>query len=59
MIKALKEIAELMSSDLYQIDEETFEELLESGAVSMEEDELLNQLEKVINLLEMIKEVKC
>ena len=58
MIKALKEIAELMSSNLYQIDEETFEELLESGVVSMEEDELLNQLEKVINLLEMIKEVK-
>jgi len=58
MIKALKEIAELMRSNLYQIDEETFEELLESGVVSMEEYELLNHLGKAINLLEMIKEVK-
>ena len=57
MIKALKEIAELMRSNLYQIDEETFEELLESDVVSMEEDELLDHLEKVIDLLKMLKEV--
>ena len=55
MIKGLKEIAELMRSNLYQIDEETLQELINSGVISKEEEELLVDLENAIMLLENLK----
>jgi len=58
MIKGLKEIAELMRSNLYQIDEETIQELIESGVISKEEEELLVDLENAIELLENLNKLK-
>lgn len=58
MIRSLKEIAELMRSNLFQLDNETEEELKEVGVISKYQEELLKDLEDAIVLLEKIKEVK-
>ena len=58
MIKSLEEIAELMRSKLFQLDNETEEELKEVGVISKYQEELLKDLEDAIVLLEKIKEVK-
>tara|TARA_R110002020_G_C16243655_1_gene769299 strand:+ start:951 stop:1154 length:204 start_codon:yes stop_codon:yes gene_type:complete len=55
MIKGLKEIAELMRSNLYGLDEETLQELIDCGVISKEEEELLIDLENAIMLLENLK----
>tara|TARA_Y100000004_G_scaffold5585_1_gene6541 strand:- start:174 stop:377 length:204 start_codon:yes stop_codon:yes gene_type:complete len=55
MITGLKEIAELIRSNLYQIDEETLQELIDCGVISKEEEELLQDLENAIMLLENLK----
>ena len=55
MIKGLKEIAELMRSNLYGLDEETLQELIDCGVISKEEEELLVDLENAIMLLENLK----
>ena len=57
MIKGLKEIAELMRSNLYQIDEETEEELKKAGIISKYQQDLLNDLEDAIFLIESFKKV--
>ena len=51
MIKSLKEIAELMRSNLFQIDEETEEELKKVGIISKYQEELLSDLENATELL--------
>ena len=58
MIRSLKEIAELMRSNLFQLDNETEEELKEVGVISKYQEELLKDLEDAIVLFEKIKEVK-
>jgi len=58
MIKSLKEIAELMRSNLFQIDEETEEELLLAGVISKYPDALLNDLENATELLEKLNKLK-
>ena len=55
MLTSLKEIAELMGSNLFQIDGETEEELLEEKVISKYQEELLNDLEDAISLLEKLK----
>lgn len=55
MITGLKEIAELMRSNLYQIDEETSQELIDCGVISKQEEDLLIDLENAIILLENLK----
>jgi len=55
MITGLKEIAELMRSNLYQIDEETSQELIDCGIISKQEEDLLIDLENAIILLENLK----
>lgn len=58
MIKSLKEIAELMRSNLFQIDEETEEELKKVGIISKYQEELLSDLENATELLENLKKLK-
>ena len=58
MIKSLKEIAELMRSNLFQIDEETEEELKKVGIISKYQEELLSDLENATELLETLKKLK-
>ena len=58
MIKGLKEIAELMRSNLYGLDEETLQELINCGVISKEEEELLQDLENAIELLENLNKLK-
>ena len=58
MIKGLKEIAELMRSNLYQIDEKTLQELIDCGVISKEEEDLLQDLENAIELLENLNKLK-
>ena len=58
MIKSLKEIAELMRSNLFQIDEETEEELKKVGIISKYQEELLSDLEIATELLENLKKLK-
>ena len=55
MITGLKEIAELMRSNLYQIDEETSQELIYCGVISKQEEDLLIDLENAIILLKNLK----
>lgn len=58
MIKSLKEIAELMRSNLFQIDEETEEELKDVGVISKYQEELLEDLENATELLEKLNKLK-
>ena len=58
MIKSLKEIEELMRSNLFQIDEETEEELKKVGIISKYQEELLSDLENATELLENLKKLK-
>ena len=58
MIKSLEEIAELMRSNLFQLDNETEEEIKEVGIISKYQEELLEDLENAIHVLKEIKEVK-
>ena len=58
MIKSLKEIAELMRSNLFQIDEETEEELKTVVIISKYQEELLSDLENATELLENLKKLK-
>ena len=58
MIKSLKEIAELMRSNLFQIDEETEEELKDVGVISKYQEELLKDLENATELLEKLNKLK-
>ena len=55
MLESLKEIAELMRSNLFQLDEETEEELLKTGIISKYQEDLLNDLEDAISLIEKLK----
>tara|TARA_R110002020_G_scaffold82687_8_gene205089 strand:+ start:2206 stop:2382 length:177 start_codon:yes stop_codon:yes gene_type:complete len=58
MITSLKEIAELMRSNLFQIDEETEDELLKAGVTSKYQEKLLEDLENATELLEKLNKLK-
>ena len=58
MITGLKEIAELMRSNLYGLDEETLQELINCGVISKEEEGLLQDLENAIELIENLNKLK-
>tara|TARA_Y100001963_G_scaffold53626_1_gene75166 strand:- start:816 stop:1118 length:303 start_codon:yes stop_codon:yes gene_type:complete len=55
MITSLKEIAELMRSDLFQLDEDTEQDLLNASVISKDVEYLLNDLEDAILLIEKLK----
>jgi hypothetical protein len=57
MLESLKEIAELMRSDLFQLDNETEEELLKAGIISKYKEDLLDDLEDTISLIDKLKKV--
>ena len=58
IIKMLKEILENMNCGLFQLDEETEQELLECKARIYETDETIAGLEKTIELLENLNKIK-
>jgi hypothetical protein len=55
MLTSLKEIAELMRSNLFQLDEDTEQDLLNASVISKDVEYLLNDLEDAISLLEKLK----
>ena len=58
IIEQLKEILENMNCGLFQLDEETEQELLECKARIHETDETIAGLEKTIELLENLNKIK-
>ena len=57
IIKALQSISELMGSGLFQLDNETENELLETGCIEMDINEMEINLDKAIFLLKEIKKL--
>ena len=57
MIKALQSISELMGSGLFQLDNETEDELLQTGCIETDTKEMEICLDKAIVLLREIKEL--
>ena len=57
IIKALQSISELMGSGLFQLDNETENELLETGCIEMDINEMEINLDKPIFLLKEIKKL--
>ena len=57
MIKALQSISELMGSGLFQLDNETEDELLQTGCIETDKKEMEICLDKAIVLLREIKEL--
>ena len=58
IIKMLKEILENMDCDLFQLDEETEQELLDCDARDYTTEETKNGLEEAIKLLERLNKIK-
>ena len=58
VIQCLKEIEENMNCNLFQLDEETEQELLDCDARDYTTEETKNGLEEAIKLLERLNKIK-
>ena len=57
MIQGLLDIQECMSSNLFQLDSETEDEMMEKGFISMYTEDMQEQLEQAIKLLKVIQKL--
>ena len=55
MLTSLKEIAELMRSNLFQLDNEIEKDLKKAGIISKYQEDLLHDLENAISLIEKLE----
>tara|TARA_R100001163_G_C5064428_1_gene202045 strand:- start:3157 stop:3369 length:213 start_codon:yes stop_codon:yes gene_type:complete len=58
LINGLYSIRECMICELFQLDNETEDELIETGCIEMPTDEMLLCLEEAISIIEKLKKNK-
>tara|TARA_R100001463_G_scaffold15959_1_gene41449 strand:- start:1252 stop:1614 length:363 start_codon:yes stop_codon:yes gene_type:complete len=57
LLSGLYSISEMMRSDLFSLDEETEEDMLECGAIEMDTEEMAMALDEAIALIEKLKKL--